>query len=70
MDIRADMAGIVFEVKVEAGQKVERGQEVVILESMKMQIPVLSPADGTVERVRVSAGDFVNAGDVLVELGP
>ena len=68
MDIRADMAGIVFEVKVEAGQKVERGQEVVILESMKMQIPVLSPADGTVKRVRVREGDFVNEGDILVEL--
>ena len=68
MQIQAEMAGIVQEVLVSEGQTVEAGQDVVILESMKMQIPVSSPAGGTVRTVRVKPGDFVNQGDVLIEL--
>ncbi|MFS8640387.1 MAG: acetyl-CoA carboxylase biotin carboxyl carrier protein subunit [Symbiobacteriaceae bacterium] len=68
MQIQAEMAGIVQEVLVREGQAVEAGQDVVILESMKMQIPVASPAGGTVRSVRVKPGDFVNQGDVLIEL--
>ncbi len=56
MQIQAEMAGIVQEVLVREGQAVEAGQDVVILESMKMQIPVASPAGGTVRSVRVKPG--------------
>ena len=68
VEIQAEMAGIVQEVRVAEGDRVEAGQEVAVLESMKMQIPVTSPAGGTVRAVRVRAGDFVNQGDVLMEL--
>jgi acetyl-CoA carboxylase biotin carboxyl carrier protein len=64
----ADMSGVVQEVRVVVGDRVRAGQEVVVLESMKMQIPQLSPADGTVAEVRAGQGDFVQEGDVLVVL--
>ncbi|HEX6988087.1 MAG TPA: biotin/lipoyl-containing protein [Bacillota bacterium] len=66
--ITADMAGIVAEVKVAPGDEVEPGTEVVVLESMKMQIPVTAGRAGRVREVRVAAGAFVNEGDVLVVL--
>lgn len=67
-EVRAEMASIVQEIKVAPGDRVEAGQDLVVLESMKMQIPVSSPAAGTVKAVLVQVGDFVNQGDVLVEL--
>lgn len=66
--IQSTMAGTVIEVTVSIGDTVSSGDEVVILESMKMEIPVASEAAGTVAAVRVQAGDFVNEGDVLIEL--
>jgi biotin carboxyl carrier protein len=53
-------------VFVEAGQAVEAGQPVVVVEAMKMQNEMKSPKDGTVVDVRVEPGATVNAGDVLV----
>jgi acetyl-CoA carboxylase biotin carboxyl carrier protein len=64
----ASLAGTVFRVLVEAGDRVEAGQEVVRLESMKMEIPVESDATGTVAEVLVSEGSFVNEGDPLVRV--
>ncbi|HEY9868917.1 MAG TPA: biotin/lipoyl-containing protein, partial [Candidatus Obscuribacterales bacterium] len=64
----AMMAGIVVEVLVKPGDAVADSQDVVILESMKMQLPVQSNLTGTVSEVKVSAGDFVNEGDPLVVL--
>jgi len=66
--IRANMAGVVARVLVQAGDKVSAGQEVVIIESMKMEIPVEAESGGTVTRVVTSAGAFVNEGDPLLEL--
>jgi acetyl-CoA carboxylase biotin carboxyl carrier protein len=66
--IVADMAGTVFKVLVAAGDDVTQGQEVVVLESMKMEVPVASTAAGRVVRVAVAEGDFVNQGDTLMEL--
>lgn len=68
VDVSSNMAGVVQEVKVAVGDTVEPGDEVVILESMKMQIPVQSEHGGTVAGVRVKVGDFVNSGDVLLQL--
>ncbi|GAX90080.1 acetyl-CoA carboxylase biotin carboxyl carrier protein subunit [Effusibacillus lacus] len=66
--VLASMAGNVWKVLVKAGDAVEAGQDVVILESMKMEIPIAAEATGTVKEVKINEGDFVNEGDVLVEL--
>ncbi|EWG11842.1 acetyl-CoA carboxylase biotin carboxyl carrier protein subunit [Cytobacillus firmus] len=65
-EITSSMAGTVLNVLVEAGQDVNAGQEVLMLESMKMEIPVESETAGKVSEVKVSIGDFVNEGDVLI----
>lgn len=62
------MAGIVVEVLVKPGDAVTDNQDIVILESMKMQLPVPSNLAGTVAEIKVNAGDFVNEGDPLVVL--
>jgi acetyl-CoA carboxylase biotin carboxyl carrier protein len=67
--IRAEMAGKVLEVCVAAGDAVEEDQDLVIIESMKMQIPVGSPEEGTVKQVFVTPEQFLNEGDPIVELG-
>jgi biotin carboxyl carrier protein len=64
------MPGIVTEVLVAVGDRVVRGQEVVILESMKMETPVMSASDGVVTGIKVKVGDSVGAGAVLVEIAP
>ena len=65
--ITSNMAGTVFKVLVQTGQAVAEGEDVVILESMKMEVPVSAQESGTVKRVAVAEGDFVNEGDLLVE---
>lgn len=68
MRVAASMAGTVWKILVKPGDAVTAGQDVVILESMKMEIPVTAEQTGKVAAVKVSEGDFVNDGDVLVEL--
>ncbi|HJV89565.1 MAG TPA: acetyl-CoA carboxylase biotin carboxyl carrier protein subunit [Holophagaceae bacterium] len=63
------MAGKVLEVCVTEGVSVDEDQDLVIIESMKMQIPVGSPEEGTVVKVFVVAEQFLNEGDPIVELG-
>ncbi|HEX9082363.1 MAG TPA: acetyl-CoA carboxylase biotin carboxyl carrier protein subunit [Holophagaceae bacterium] len=67
--VRAEMAGKVLELCVAEGDSVSEDQDLVILESMKMQIPVGSPEEGTVKKVFVTADQFLNEGDPIVELG-
>ena len=67
-DIVAEMVANVMTVTVEPGDTVEAGDTVVLLESMKMEIPVLTEHPGTVRAVKVSAGDVVQEGDILVAL--
>ena len=67
--IRAEMAGKVLEVCVAEGEGVSEDQDLVIIESMKMQIPVGSPEEGTVVKVFVAVEQFLNEGDPIVELG-
>ena len=62
------MAGVVLEVLVKAGDQVTDGQEVAILESMKMQLPVQSTLAGKVSAIKVNSGDFVNEGDAILDL--
>lgn len=66
--IKSEMAATVLRVVVEEGDRVEPGTEVVLLESMKMEIPVCSPIAGVVKRVAVTPGALVSSGDVLLEL--
>ncbi len=67
-DIVAEMVANVMTVAVAPGDSVAEGDTVVLLESMKMEIPVLSEHAGRVSAVRVSAGDVVQEGDVLVSM--
>jgi propionyl-CoA carboxylase alpha chain len=60
------MPGLVVAVKVAAGERVFRGQELIILESMKMESAVSAPGDGVVDSVCVKPGDAVETGTVLV----
>jgi acetyl-CoA carboxylase biotin carboxyl carrier protein len=67
-DIEAHITGNVWKVEVSVGDQVEDGDTVVILESMKMEIPVEAEDDGTVKEIRCAEGDSVSEGDVLVVL--
>jgi acetyl-CoA carboxylase biotin carboxyl carrier protein len=66
--IVAEMVANVIEVSVEVGGSVADGDAVVLLESMKMEIPVIAEHGGVVRAVKVAPGDVVQEGDVLVEL--
>ncbi|SDM62771.1 acetyl-CoA carboxylase biotin carboxyl carrier protein [Fictibacillus solisalsi] len=66
--VTASMAGTVWNIAVSEGDQVTAGQSVVVLESMKMEIPIEAETAGKVEEIKVAVGDFVNEGDVLVTL--
>ena len=69
-DILAPMPGAVLEVLVSEGDRVERNQTVVLMESMKMELVITAPRDGIVRRVSVEAGQQVDRGMRLLELAP
>lgn len=64
-EIKASMAGSVWKIVSDVGQSVAEGQDIIILESMKMEIPITAEKAGTLKELRVNEGDFVNEGDVL-----
>ena len=66
--VEAGAAGKVFKVEASVGQTVKKGDTVVILEAMKMEIPVVAPQDGTVASIDVAAGDSMEAGALLATL--
>lgn len=63
-----NMAGNLWKLLVQVGDKVEEGQDIAILESMKMEIPVAAEESGTVKEVLKEEGDFVDEGEVLIVL--
>jgi glutaconyl-CoA decarboxylase len=67
--IIAPMPGKVIEVKVKVGDSVKKGQELIIVEAMKMHNPVLAAADGVVQEVFVKAGDAIQTGTPLISVG-
>jgi biotin carboxyl carrier protein len=67
-EIRAEMVANVWKVLVTQGDTVADGDTLVILESMKMEIPVLAESDGTVSAMHVNEGDVVLEGDVIAVL--
>ena len=64
--VRAPMPGLVIGIPLEAGAAVTRGQTVVVLEAMKMENDLSTPISGTIKEIRVTKGQTVNQGDVLV----
>ncbi|HEY3586648.1 MAG TPA: acetyl-CoA carboxylase biotin carboxyl carrier protein subunit [Myxococcaceae bacterium] len=70
MNVPAHITGTVWKVEVSVGQKVAAGDVLVILESMKMEMPVEAPDAGTVKEIRCQPSQPVNEGDVLVVLSP
>ena len=66
--IEAGAAGKVFKIEANVGQAVKKGDAVVIVEAMKMEIPVVAPQDGTVASIDVAVGDSVEAGALLATL--
>ena len=64
--VRAEMVANVMEVVAAVGTEVAEGDTIVLLESMKMEIPVLADRSGRVLEVKVAAGDVVQEGEVLV----
>ena len=67
--VRAPMPGLVIGLPLEIGNKVERGQTVVVLEAMKMENDLAAPKAGTLKEIKVTTGQTVNQGDVLVVIG-
>ena len=68
--VRAEITANVWQVRTEVGAEVAEGDELVILESMKMEIPVTAPSPGTVVELRVAPDDNVQEGDVVAVLDP
>ncbi len=67
-EIKAPMGGKILDVKVAVGDAVSEGDEVVILEAMKMELPVVAEASGAVKEVKCNKGDAVEADAVLIVL--
>ena len=66
--VEAGAAGKVFKIEAPVGTAVKKGDAVVIIEAMKMEIPVVAPQDGTVASIDVAVGDAVEAGGLLATL--
>jgi biotin carboxyl carrier protein len=66
--VRSEVAGSIWKIEVAVGQKVAQGDALIIIESMKMEIPVEAPAAGTVAEIRVAEGDRVAEGAIVVTL--
>jgi acetyl-CoA carboxylase biotin carboxyl carrier protein len=68
MKVMSPMSGTVWKVQAEEGDQVETGDVIIILESMKMEIPITAETSGVLKKVYVSEGDFVQENDVLGEI--
>lgn len=66
--VTADMVASVIAVHVEVGDEVAEGEALLVVESMKMEIPITAPVDGVVAQIGVAVGDIVQEGDLLVAI--
>ncbi|NLU81935.1 biotin/lipoyl-binding carrier protein [Rhodococcus sp. HNM0569] len=67
-DVRAEMVSTVFEIVAHPGDEVKEGDTLVVLESMKMEIPVIAEGAGTVASIDVAVGDVLKQGDLIAVL--
>lgn len=70
LSVTTDIVASVLRIGVAPGDAVEEGQTLIVLESMKMEMPIDAPSDGVVATVAVAPGDIVQEGDVLVTIDP
>jgi acetyl-CoA carboxylase biotin carboxyl carrier protein len=68
VNVKSEIAGNVWKIQLKPGDKVEAEGEIMILESMKMEIPVLSPRAGTIKEIRVSEGEAIGEGQLVAVL--
>lgn len=66
-EIKAPMPGLIFDIKVAEGDEVKKGDQVLILEAMKMENIIKSPGDGIVKNIRINKGDSVEKNQVLIQ---
>ena len=67
-EIKAHITGVVFQITTKAGDTVAAGDPVIVLESMKMEIPVEAPRAGTVREIKVTEGQTVQEGEIVAVL--
>jgi biotin carboxyl carrier protein len=70
MQVNCELAANVWKIVVKVGDTVSAGQELMILESMKMEIPVESPCAGIISAIHINEGDAANDGQLLCEIDP
>jgi biotin carboxyl carrier protein len=68
VNVKSEIAGNVWKIQTKPGDRVEVDGEIMILESMKMEIPVLSPKAGTIREIRVSEGEAIDEGQLVAIL--
>ena len=68
-EVTAHITGIVWKIEANVGDSVQEGDTIVILESMKMEMPVEAPTSGSITEIRAAEGAAVNEGDVLAVIG-
>ncbi len=68
-DLTMPMNGKVIAINVELGQAVEEDEELIVIEAMKMELPVVATDSGTVKEIKAKVGDSYQVGDVLVVIG-
>jgi biotin carboxyl carrier protein len=66
-EVKAPMPGLIFEIKVQEGDEVKKGDTLVILEAMKMENILKSPGDGIIKEIRIKKGDSVEKNQVLIQ---
>ena len=66
--VKSPLPGVILDIKVNVGDTVKKGQTIIILEAMKMEIPVVAPQDGTLAGINVAVGDAVENGAVLASM--
>jgi biotin carboxyl carrier protein len=68
VNVKSEIAGNVWKIQAKPGDKIEVDGEIVILESMKMEIPVLSPKAGVIREIRVNEGEAIDEGQLIAVL--
>ncbi len=68
IEITANVPGKIFKIETSVGTAVKSGDTVIVLEAMKMEIPVVAPQDGVIASIHVSVGDAVESGDLLATM--